>query len=51
MEEKTKRTKKVCSIYIHTDLREMVKKKGVNMSAACENALETLIEKIEKSGL
>jgi post-segregation antitoxin (ccd killing protein) len=49
MEEKTKRTKKVCSIYIHADVRELAKKKGINMSAICENALETLIEKMERA--
>jgi post-segregation antitoxin (ccd killing protein) len=49
MTEKTKRTKKVCSIYIHSDIREKVKKKGINMSATCENALENLIEKIEQA--
>jgi post-segregation antitoxin (ccd killing protein) len=49
MEEKTKRTKKVCSIYIHSDISEKVKKIGINMSATCENALENLIEKIEKA--
>ena len=51
MTEKTKRTKKVCSIYIHSDLREKVKKNGINMSAICENALENLVEKIEKAEL
>ena len=49
MTEKIKRTKKVCSIYIHSDLREKVKKRGINMSATCENALENLVEKIEKA--
>jgi post-segregation antitoxin (ccd killing protein) len=49
MSEKTKRTKKVCSVYIHSDIREKVKKIGINMSATCENALENLVEKIEKA--
>jgi post-segregation antitoxin (ccd killing protein) len=49
MTEKTKRTKKVCSVYIYSDIREKAKKIGINMSTACENALETLIEKIEKA--
>ena len=48
-EQIIKRTKKVCSVYIHTDVREKAKKNGINMSAVCENALETLIEKIEKT--
>ena len=49
MEEKTKRTKKVVSIYIHKDLREKAKKNGINLSATCENALENILEKMERA--
>jgi post-segregation antitoxin (ccd killing protein) len=49
MEKKNRRTKKVCSVYIHTDVREKAKKNGINLSVTCENALENLIEKIEKT--